>query len=518
MKSNQVHSFGHVPAANIKRSSFNRSCGWKGTIDAGYLYPVFVDEVIPGDTFNLRENLFGRLNTPLRPIMDNIFLDTHYFFVPNRLLWSNWEKFNGAQDNPGDSTDYTVPQIAPTTGASGFVENELFDYMGVPPAVANQENINNFHGRAYNLIWNEWFRDENLQDSVTVDLDDGPDAEADYVLLKRGKRRDYFTSCLPWPQKGTEVTLPLGATAPIATDSTSADAVLVQFNARTGDPFKRLDASGGSLLAYSGNSVETGSELYADLSAATAASINDIREAFQLQRMLEKDARGGSRYQEIIMSHFNVMALDSRLQRPEFLGGSSTYVNVNPVANTSSTATENQGDLAGIGTVSNQGKGFIQSFHEHGVIIGLASVRADLNYQQGLDRMWTRSDRYDFYWPSLAGLGEQAVLNKEIYLQGTSADDDVFGYAPRYEEYRFKNSVITSKFRSSYATALDDWHLAQEFGSLPVLGDTFIQENPPMDRVVAVTTEPDFILDCYFQLNTVRPMPTYGVPGMIDHF
>lgn len=518
------HQFSRVPSAEIPRSSFDRSHGYKTTFDAGYLVPVFVDEALPGDTFNLSMSAFGRLATPIFPVMDNMFLDSFFFAVPCRLLWENWERFNGAQDNPADSTDYIVPTI--TSPGGGYAVGSLSDYFGIPTGVAGIQHAAWWH-RAYNLIWNEWFRDENLQDSVTVPLGDGPDTPTDFVLLRRGKRHDYFTSCLPWPQKGPAVPLPLAGDAPVlgigVGTSTTYPSPGTGIKDAAADPTAELtnwvNPAGGTIWIHGQGSGDTLPNIRADLSSVTAATINQLRQAFQVQKLYERDARGGTRYTEIVRSHFGVVSPDARLQRPEYLGGGSTPININPIAQTSETGVGTpQGNLAAIGTVTLNGHGFTKSFTEHCVLIGLVSVRADLNYQQGLNRMWSRSTRWDYYWPALAHIGEQAVLNKEIYAQGTADDDNVFGYQERYAEYRYKPSQITGQFRSTFAQSLDPWHLAQEFGSLPVLNASFIEDNPPIDRIVATPTEPDFLFDSYFRLRCARPMPMHSVPGMIDHF
>lgn len=547
------HLFSQIPSTQIPRSVFDRSHGYKTTFDSGFLVPFYVDEVLPGDSFKLTATLFARLATPIVPFMDNLYLETFFFFVPNRLVWDNWQKFNGEQKNPNDSTDFLVPTVSGTN-----VQNQtLWDYFGLPTNVNAALKVNALPFRAYNLIFNEWFRDENLQESLKVPTGDGPDNLTDYNLVRRGKRHDYFTSCLPWPQKGPGVEISIGGSANVSGSLTSwPGSISYNMTADNGAtvnpssvflnffPETMSVGTGNSTTAVFGQShflspdfsVQTtrgnvqvtatrgdlsgfGFSGKADLSSAVPISINDLRQAFQIQKLYERDARGGTRYTEILRSHFGVISPDARLQRPEYLGGSSARISINPVQQTSATnETTPQGNLAAFGVVSDSFHGFSKSFVEHGYVFGFVNVRADLTYQQGLNRMWSRQGRFDFYWPVLAHLGEQAVLNKEIYAQGTADDDKVFGYQERYAEYRYYPGQITGKFRSTDPQPLDSWHLAQKFSSLPTLSSQFIQDNPPVDRVVAVTSEPQFLFDSYIRLKCARPMPVYSVPGLVDHF
>jgi hypothetical protein len=522
------HQFTEVPHADIQRSTFDRSHGLKTTFDAGELIPVYVDEALPGDTFSCNMTAFSRLATPIHPTMDNAFMDSHFFSVPIRLVWDDFEEFMGetktytasGSARLDETPDFTASTPIPPTITSptgGELEGSLSDYFGIPTKHADLQFSALWH-RAYNLIWNDWFRDENLQKFAVVSTASGTDTTTNQLVLNRGKRHDYFTSALPWPQKGADVTLPLGTTAPVAFDTYSGGTITSEYiriagNGTTNPGIKYEGTYGaGTGAVIPSDSINN---LYADLSEATSATINQLRLAFATQKFLEKQARSGSRYIEVIKGHFNVTSPDARLQRPEYCGGGSSPVNISPVAQTSSTDTTTpQGNLSAIGTTVLSGHSFTKSFTEHSILMGLVSVRTDLTYQQGLNRMFSRDTIYDYYWPTLSTIGEQAVLNKEIYADGSANDEGVFGYQERYAEYRYKPSSVTGRFRSNATTSLESWHYAQEYSALPVLGQSWIQQGKAnVQRTLAVASEPQFIFDSLFKLRCTRPMPVNSVPG-----
>lgn len=571
------HRFSDAPAMYMKRTKFDRSHVYKTTFDSGKLIPVFVDEVLPGDTTRMSVNYFARLATPIKPIMDNIYLDWFFFFVPNRLVWEHWQNFCFEQEDPDDSTDYVIPTVTATGNSENAYVGSLWDYFGLPVNTSgNLSGISALPFRGVYLIYNEWFRDENLQKSVKIQKGDANEVlnstrsaeQPSWVFTSgtsivpglacppRGKRHDYFTSALPWTQKGPGVSIGLAGTASIV-DPTPGTGYLLHstgnqlaaVSAYGGDAsssggrriaqgngsisFNRNgDSSSSSIGGFAGNtsssitmsaqtaSTYLGNDSYVDLDTSSIFTINSLRTAFQMQKFYERLARGGSRYTEVLRSFFGVVSPDARLQRPEFLGSFTKMVNVNPIAQTSATDnTSPQGNLSAYGVTAAKFHGFTKSFVEHGYIFGFVCARADLTYQQGINKMWLRSTVYDFYWPTFAHLGEQAIELREIYAQGSEADKTVFGYQERYAEYRYKPSQITGKFRSSITGGnLDVWHLSQFFNNAPTLNEEFIMENPPIERIIAVPSEPEFLLDIGFRYTTVRPMPMFGTPGLVDHF
>lgn len=543
------HRFSDTPAMYMKRTKFDRSHVYKTTFNSGKLIPVFVDEVLPGDTTRMSVNYFARLATPIKPIMDNIYLDWFFFFVPNRLVWEHWQNFCFEQEDPDDSTDYVIPTIAAAGNSQNAYIGSLWDYFGLPINTSgNLSGISALPFRGVYLIWNEWFRDENLQKSVKIQKGDTNDVLSSYKSSEqpswvfssgtnivpgfacppRGKRHDYFTSALPWTQKGPGVQVPLtgnafvydaqGVSIPNMPSTVKEINVAGRLMTRETDgnwPHEVYEYNQSNESLFSSNKFS-----YADLESISGATINSLRTAFQMQKFYERLARGGTRYTEVLRSFFGVVSPDARLQRPEFLGSFTKMVNVNPIAQTSATDdTSPQGNLSAYGVTAAKFHGFTKSFVEHGYIFGFVCARADLTYQQGINKMWLRSTVYDFYWPTFAHLGEQAIELREIYAQGSEADTTVFGYQERYAEYRYKPSQITGKFRSSViGGSLDVWHLSQFFKNAPTLNEEFIVENPPIERIIAVPSEPEFLLDIGFRYTTVRPMPMFGTPGLVDHF
>lgn len=540
------HSFAQVPEIYINRSKFDRSFAVKDTVDFDYLNPCFWDLMYPGDTVKMNVSHFMRLATPKVPVMDNLWVDFYFFSVPLRLLWTNFEKFMGAQDNPGDSISYTIPQLAALSTATAAV-GTIYDKFGLPPINYNTTNtpVMSLPFRAYNKIWNTWFRDQNLQNSVTELNGDSSDPVATYALLKANKKHDYFTSSLPWAQKGTAVSLPLGTSAPVygqlitgsgATrnafqmyNSTDSAVEYGGINKTAGT--MGLEAGGGWTGLVAGDtanslSLATAAQYtslgasytppYADLTNATAATINALRLAIQTQAFLERDARGGTRYTELVLSHFNVFTGDARVQRPEYLGGGTSRINCHPVAQTAPTSGSNaQGQLAAFGTSAGT-VGFSKTFQEHCLVIGMFKARADITYQQGVKREWSYQTRYDLFWPEFEGLGEQTTYNREIWADGSANDAAVFGYQERYAECKYYPSLIKGQFRSDYSTPLDQWHMAEDFATLPTLSSTFIQSTTPISRATALSsTGATLLCDMWFDYKHARPMKMYGVPASL---
>lgn len=534
MRSVDASRFSMVSRGNVPRSAFDLSHTHKTTFDAGYLIPVLVHEVLPGDSMRVSMTALARLATPIVPVMDNLHLESFFFFVPNRLVWSNWERFMGEQVNPTDTTQFLVPNVDVVIGDSGV--GTLSDYFGITfNGSVSAYGVNALPYRAYNAIWNDFFRDQDLQNLVTVPTGDGPDTlVGSYALLRRGKRHDYFTTCRPWPQKPSNVG-----------DSGSFNGIgpfIPGYSYSYPDAGAPVSGIGvvsaaptaGGARATTGNRTVTFTNEYTDASAAISLQaqdagnfpnvrvlVNDMRTASAIQQLMELNARGGTRYAEILRWHFGVTPLDARLQRPEYLGGGRSMVNVSPIAQTSATGiagtTTVLGEQAGIGTALAHGHGFSQSFTEHGFVLGLVNIRADITYQQGVNRMWFRRGRYDYYWPSLAHLGEQAVFQKEIYAGDAFAQDNiVFGYQERWAEYRHLPNRISGGFRSTVAAPLDVWHFAQEFSGAPVLNAAFIVEDPPVERVLQVDTQEgfQFLFDSVFDIRLVRAMPMFSIPGM----
>lgn len=530
MRSVMEHDFSAGEAPNVQRSMFDRVCSHKTTMDAGLIYPLYTDEVLPSDTVRMSIDGFVRLTTPIFPTMDNLFIDIHCWFVAMRHVWDNSRKFFGEQENPEDSVDFVVPQIV-----GEIQEGSLGHYFGLPisTGAANELSVNALYFRGYNLIWDEHYRDQDLQQSVKVVKTDGPERTEDYSLLRRGKRHDYFTSARPWPLKGgVEVPLPLGERAdvkgigmrttqqfgntPTSVYETNSGGTPVSYDWISTNWTDGLVARGAS--GVSGRDPD----IYADLTNATASTVNSLRQAFQIQRMLERDARFGTRYPEHVKAHFDANFEDLHY-RPIYLGGGTRRVVISPIAQTSNTVSSGddasaQGNLAAIGTANLSDIGFTRSFNEHGMIYVLASIRADLTYQRGIDRRWSRRTRYDYAYPSLAHLGEQSILEKEIHWTTQANGERVWGYQERNAEYRYAKSIISGKFDSRATQSLEAWHYAESFDSLPPLNNDFIQESPPIARTLAVQNQPQFISDWRFSGRWARPLPMFGTPGQMDHF
>lgn len=537
MNRNSEYNFAQNPQVGVSRSRFQRNSDNKTTFNTGDLIPIYLDEVLPGDTHQIDVACVMRMATPIFPVMDNAYCDFYFFFVPNRLLWEHWKEFMGENKQTAwtPKTEYSVPQVTAPKG--GWEEGTLADYLGLPTKVEGI-SVSALPGRAYGLIYNEWFRNQNVTqptlvevtDATTTGKNDGSATNDSAITLakplKAAKVFDYYTGALPEPQKGEPITIPLAGDAPIVGKNVN-DGKNIEYSLRVVD--------GGNVrvsdfyinapdIKFPNGSTRVQDEsqnafLYADLGGVTAATINQLRQAFQIQKLLEKDARGGTRYREVLREHFGVISPDSRMQIPEYLGGYRLPINVSQVIQTSSTdGTSPLGNTAALSVTTMNKPMFSKSFTEHGFIMGLEVVRTDQTYQQGIERMWSRKGRYDYYWPVLANIGEQAILNKEIYAQGNKADEEAFGYQEAWADYRYKPSKVTGLFRSNAQQSLDAWHYAQDYDALPTLSTAWMEQNDTeMKRTLAVQNQPDFIADFYFMNKTTRCMPVYSIPGLIDH-